>query len=113
MRNDPRPADQRPLGNGTAAPGEALHVAISREAMWVPRSRRAAAHRSRTQRPAAVRPCLAICFQQINGTLETSMAAHGEALRFAIGPEAAGVQEADGRLDAELALKSTQRRGHA
>ena len=30
MHNDLRPADQRPLGNGTAAPGEALHVAIGR-----------------------------------------------------------------------------------
>ena len=60
-----------------------------------------------------MRPCLAICFQQIKSTLETGMAAPGEALRFAIGPEAAGVQEADGRLDAELTLKGTQRRGHA
>ena len=30
MHNDLRPADKRPLGNGTAAPGEALHVAIGR-----------------------------------------------------------------------------------
>ena len=36
MRKDLRPADQKPLGNGTGAPGEALHVAISREAMWGP-----------------------------------------------------------------------------
>ena len=59
-----------------------------------------------------MRPCLAICFQQIQSTLEIGMAAPGEALRVDIGSEAAGVPAADGRLQSELALEGPHRRGH-